>query len=193
VPTPQSIIILGVDPGTLATGYGVIQATPRGARVLEFGVVKNRSDRSMPLRLKAIYSALADVIERHHPDEFAIETAFYGKNAQSSLKLGHARGVSILAAVLREIPTSEYSPREVKKAVVGNGGASKEQVQAMVKSILRIRETPKLFDSTDALAVALCHSQRSSQSQRRGRTGGAQYDSWKSFIQANPEKVRRIP
>jgi len=81
----------------------------------------------------------------------------------------------------------------VKKAVVGNGGASKEQVQAMVKSILRIRETPKLFDSTDALAVALCHSQRSSQSQRRGRTGGAQYDSWKSFIQANPEKVRRTP
>jgi len=193
VPTPQSIIILGVDPGTLATGYGVIQATPRGVRVLEYGVVKNRSDRSMPLRLKAIYSALADVIERHHPDEFAIETAFYGKNAQSSLKLGHARGVSILAAVLREIPTSEYSPREVKKAVVGNGAASKEQVQAMVKSILRIRETPKLFDATDALAVALCHSQRSSIPQRRGRAGGAQYDSWKSFLQAHPEKVRRIP
>jgi len=193
VPTPQSIIILGVDPGTLATGYGVIQATPRGARVLEFGVVKNRSDRSMPLRLKAIYSALADVIERHHPDEFAIETAFYGKNAQSSLKLGHARGVSILAAVLREIPTSEYSPREVKKAVVGNGAASKEQVQAMVKSILRIRETPKLFDSTDALAVALCHYQRSSTPRQRGRAPGGQYDSWKTFIQAHPEKVRRTP
>lgn len=193
MPTPQSIIILGVDPGTLATGYGVIQATSRGARVLEYGVVKNRSENSMPLRLKAIYSALADVIERYHPDEFAIETAFYGKNAQSSLKLGHARGVSILAAVLREIPTSEYSPREVKKAVVGNGAASKEQVQAMVKAILRIRETPKLFDATDALAVALCHSQRSCLPLRRGQPTGAQYDSWKSFIQAHPEKIRRTP
>lgn len=193
MPTSQSIIILGVDPGTLATGYGVIQATARGARVLEYNVIKNRSDRSMPLRLKAIYSALADVIERHHPDEFAIETAFYGKNAQSSLKLGHARGVSILAAVLREIPTAEYSPSEVKKAVVGNGTASKEQVQAMVKALLRIRETPKLFDATDALAVALCHYQRSRIPSARRRAANAPRNSWRSFIQAHPEKVRRTP
>jgi len=141
VSTSPPIIILGVDPGTLVTGYGVIEATGRGARVIEYDVIKNRSESSMPLRLKSIFAVLSDVIDRLHPDEFAIETAFYGKNAQSALKLGHARGVSILAAVSREIPTSEYSPREVKKAVVGNGGASKEQVQAMVQTLLRLKET----------------------------------------------------
>jgi crossover junction endodeoxyribonuclease RuvC len=194
VPTRQSIIILGVDPGTLMTGYGVIQATERGARALEYDVIKNRSDRSMPLRLKAIYAALSEVIDRHHPDEFAIETAFYGKNAQSALKLGHARGVSILAAVSREIPTSEYSPRAIKKAVVGNGAASKEQVQAMVIALLRLKETPKLFDATDALAVALCHYQRSRHPvPGGGRRSTGRSESWKSFIESHPEKVRRAP
>lgn len=193
MPTQKSVIILGVDPGTLLTGYGVIQATVSAARVLEYDVIKNRSDRSMPLRLKTIYSVLSEVIDRHHPDEFAIETAFYGKNAQSALKLGHARGVSILAAVIREIPTSEYSPREVKKAVVGNGAASKEQVQAMVKLLLRLRETPKLFDATDALAVALCHFQRfGNPAALKGSQSTPRHHSWKSFVQSHPEKVRRI-
>ncbi len=188
----EPIIILGVDPGTLVTGYGVIEATVRAVRVLEYDVIKNRSTASMPMRLKLIYSALSDVIDRCHPDEFAIETAFYGKNAQSALKLGHARGVSILAAVSREIPTSEYSPREVKKAIVGNGSASKEQVQAMVQSLLRLKEAPKLFDATDALAVALCHFQRShTHDGQRRRPAPGRYDSWKSFIQSHPEKVRR--
>jgi crossover junction endodeoxyribonuclease RuvC len=194
VSTSPPIIILGVDPGTLVTGYGVIEATGRGARVIEYDVIKNRSESSMPLRLKSIFAVLSDVIDRLHPDEFAIETAFYGKNAQSALKLGHARGVSILAAVSREIPTSEYSPREVKKAVVGNGGASKEQVQAMVQTLLRLKETPKLFDATDALAVALCHFQRSHTVTVRGRSSASpRYDSWKSFIESHPEKVRRAP
>jgi crossover junction endodeoxyribonuclease RuvC len=188
------MIILGVDPGTLTTGYGVIEATRAGARVLECNVIKNRAERSMPLRLKAIYTVLSDVIDRHHPDEFAIETAFFGKNAQSALKIGHATGVSILSAVTREIPTSEYSPREVKKAVVGNGGASKEQVAAMVKVLLRLRETPRLFDVTDALAVALCHYRRSNRVKGRNRATSSapkKFDSWKSFIEAHPEKVRR--
>ncbi|MEP0821583.1 MAG: crossover junction endodeoxyribonuclease RuvC [Ignavibacterium sp.] len=192
------MIILGVDPGTLVTGYGVIEQRNGGARVLAYDVVKNRSTRSMPLRLKAIYTTLCDVIERYHPDEFAIETAFYGRNAQSALKIGHARGVSILAAVNSEIPTAEYSPREIKKAVVGNGAASKEQVQAMVRRLLDIapsRKKSRLFDATDALAVALCHLQRrgSVAQSRRKRTRPTENNAWKAFLAKHPERVLQQP
>lgn len=184
------MIILGVDPGTLITGYGVIEAQKGLFRVLEYDVVKNRSSRSMPLRLKLIYSKLCEVIDRYHPDEFAIETAFYGKNAQSALKIGHARGVSILAAVNFEIPTAEYSPRQVKKAVVGNGAASKEQVQSMVRTLLRLKETPKFFDATDALAVALCHFHRRKNIGRRSPLNGtSKKTSWKSFLAEHPERI----
>ncbi len=188
------MIILGVDPGTLVTGFGVIEGSSGHCRVLEYDVIKNRADRSMPLRLLTIYSRLLTIIEQYHPDEFAIETAFAGKNAQSALKLGHARGVSILAAVAHEIPTTEYSPREVKKSVVGNGSASKEQVQAMVRRLLELRGGPTLFDASDALAVALCHYQRvihpikipGGKSSPRSRKS-----SWKSFIKAHPERLAR--
>lgn len=188
------MIILGVDPGTLVTGYGVIEQQNGISRVLAYDVVKNHSTRSMPLRLKAIYNTLCKVIERYHPDEFAIETAFYGRNAQSALKIGHARGVSILAAVNSEIPTVEYSPREVKKAVVGNGAASKEQVQAMVRLLLEIgpsRSQSRLFDATDALAVALCHLQRrgSVVTPRRKRARAAGNNAWKAFLARHPERV----
>jgi crossover junction endodeoxyribonuclease RuvC len=193
------MIILGVDPGTLITGYGVIEQVAdrrsgtRGTfRVLEYDYVQNRSNLSMPFRLQAIYKRLCEVIDRHHPDEFAIETAFYGKNAQSALKIGHARGVSILAAVNREIPTAEYSPREVKKAVVGNGAASKEQVQFMVRSILRLRATPRFYDTTDALAVALCHfnsrAKPTSQATDK-RKKPVHSKQWNEFLRAHPERV----
>jgi crossover junction endodeoxyribonuclease RuvC len=184
------MIILGVDPGTLITGYGLIEIEKNNVKVLEFDVIINRHERSMPIRLREIYRKLCSVIEKYHPDEFAIETAFYGKNAQSALKIGHARGVSILAAVNNEIPTAEYSPREVKKAVVGNGAASKDQVKFMVKSILRIRETSKLFDATDALAVALCHHHRKNDIKSNGKSSrGPQ--SWTSFVKDNPQRVVR--
>lgn len=193
------MIILGVDPGTLVTGYGIIERKDGKLRVLAYDVVKNRSDRSMPLRLKAIYSTLVEVIDRYHPDEFAIETAFYGKNAQSALKIGHARGVSILAAVNHEIPTAEYSPREVKKAVVGNGAASKDQVQFMVKSILRLRETPKFYDASDALAVALCHFHSVHRGERNGshtkqtkkKDRAKAISNWAAYIEQYPERVLR--
>ena len=184
------MIILGVDPGTLITGYGVVEAVGGRFTVLEVDVVRNRSDASMPIRLKAIYSKLCSVIERHHPDEFAIETAFYGKNAQSAMKIGHARGVSILAAVNSEIPTSEYSPREVKRAVVGNGAASKEQVSFMIRSILKLKRVPKTYDATDALAVALCHFHKMTgngsvrRPERKSKT-----PNWKSYIEAHPERI----
>ena len=175
--------MLGVDPGTLVTGYGLVARENSRIRFLACGAIRNPSDRSMPLRLKNIHDELCAIMARFSPDEFAIESAFYGKNAQSALKLGHARGVSILAAVAREIPTSEYSPREVKKAVVGNGAASKEQVQYMVKSLLHIPDSRMVHDASDALAIALCHLHRLERP-------SVKYHDWKSFIQANPGRVR---
>lgn len=151
--------------------------------MLGCGTIKNGSAQSMPLRLKKIHGQLCEVIEQYHPDECAIESAFYGKNAQSALKLGHARGVSILAAVEHEIPTTEYSPREVKKAVVGNGAASKEQVQYMVKALLRAPHSKMVLDTSDALAIAICHLQRLV-------TPTMKHKNWKSFIAAHPNRVR---
>ena len=189
------MIILGVDPGTLITGFGVIEVERGKYSVLTYNVVKNSGNDSMPIRLKRIYDRLCEIINIYHPDEFAIETAFYGKNAQSALKIGHARGVSILAAVNYEIPTAEYSPREIKKAVTGNGAASKQQVQFMVQTHLRIRETPKYFDASDALAVALCHSFRitggKATSRRTSRTASKTHRSWSDFIHSHPERIVR--
>ena len=178
------MVILGVDPGTLITGYGIIESRGGQVKILACGAVNNTSHQAMPVRLKHIYETLNGIITKFRPDEFAIETAFYGKNAQSALKLGHARGVAMLAAVEREIPTSEYSPREVKKAIVGNGTASKEQVQYMIRSLLRLKEAPRKYDITDALAVAICHMHRVGSRSTRPK-------SWKSYVKAHPEKIAR--
>ena len=184
------MIILGVDPGTLVTGYGVIESRSAGqngrTNVLACDAIKNNSATPLPLRLKKIFETLSEVIDEYHPDELALETAFYGKNAQSALKLGHARGVAMLAAVSHDIPTHEYSPREVKKSVVGNGAASKQQVQFMVKSLLRLKVVPKYFDTTDALAVAMCHLNRI------GSGKNSSHKSWKSFVTAHPEKISSL-
>jgi crossover junction endodeoxyribonuclease RuvC len=181
------MIVLGVDPGTLITGYGLVEHQHGRVVVLACGCIKNEGRSSMPLRLKRIFDTLTEVIARHHPDEFAIETAFYGKNAQSALKLGHARGAAMLAAVSREIPTQEYSPREVKKAIVGNGSASKEQVQYMVRTLLKLRNSPAQYDVTDALAVAMCHVHR------RGAMSRSRSGSWKSYLAAHPERIVSSP
>ena len=185
------MIIIGVDPGTLITGYGIIESRNGTVRAIAYDAIKNNSSKSMPLRLQNIFESLCDVIERFHPDEFAIETAFYGKNAQSALKLGHARGVAMLAAVIQEIPVGEYSPREVKKAIVGKGTASKEQVQYMVKSILCIREKIMVVDSSDALAVALCHSY-CTQNVFTNLHSRIKNNSWKYFIEENPGRIVKI-
>jgi crossover junction endodeoxyribonuclease RuvC len=200
------MIILGIDPGTLITGFGVIKIEHSRYSVLAYNVIKNANNNSMPIRLKRIYERLCDIIKQYHPDELAIETAFYGKNVQSALKIGHARGVSILAAVNHDIPTTEYSPREIKKAVTGNGTATKQQVQFMVKSQLKLRDTPKHLDVTDALAVALCHSFRISNRSKIIHKGKSESDQkirsarrsilttfrdWSEFVNAHPERVVR--
>jgi crossover junction endodeoxyribonuclease RuvC len=177
------LVVLGVDPGTLVTGYGLVTRAAGGTcSLLTEGTIHNHPSRPFPERLRCIFDALATLIARYRPDEFAIESSYYGKNAQSALKLGQARGVSILAAALSEIPVSEYSPREVKQSVVGNGAASKQQVQYMVRSILRMDRRPMQLDASDAIAVALCHLQRSGMAARGTKT-------WKDFVTAHPGRV----
>lgn len=174
--------ILGVDPGTLITGFGVVDHENGRLSLVDYGIIQMHRTDTLPRRLEKIYVGLERVIEATAPDEFAIESAFYSKNVQSTLKLGHARGVAILAAVLRQIPTAEYAPLEIKKAVTGNGGATKEQVEFMVMAMLKMERNEHLLDASDALAVAICHSTRALRPQRGGRN-------WKHFIEEHPEKV----
>ena len=185
----KRIRLLGIDPGTLITGYGVIELKDGKCRLITSDAIVNKSLIPMATRLETIYNRLSEAIKKFSPDEVAIETAFYGKNAQSALKLGQARGVSLLAAVKNKKPISEYSPREVKKSVVGNGAASKEQVQYMVKSLLKIRTLPKYYDTTDALAVAICHSFHLRPSSE-GKIKSSRYRDWKSFVETNSNIVK---
>ncbi len=175
--------ILGVDPGTLITGYGVIECEPRSMALVDYGTIRMKPSWTLPKRLEEIHTRLIAVIEQTMPDEFAIESAFYARNVQSTLKLGHARGVAILAAVLRQIPTAEYAPREIKKAVTGNGGATKDQVEYMVMRLLRMTEQHQTQDATDALAIAICHAGKVHSPRSRSR-------SWRQFVEENPERVR---
>lgn len=188
------MIILGVDPGTLFTGYAVISGVNEKLELIKCDVIKIPAKNKFPIRLKQIYDSLVSVIDEFKPDEFAIETAFYGKNVQSTLKLGHARGVSILAAVNREIPTTEYAPREVKLSVSGLGAASKEQIRFMVCRIFNIKiETfSKQTDISDAIAVALCHHNKllGSGFSKKGSTAKSGGISWKEYITNNPKKVK---
>ncbi|MBM4168868.1 MAG: crossover junction endodeoxyribonuclease RuvC [Ignavibacteria bacterium] len=183
------MIILGIDPGTLVTGYGILEGDGNTCTAVHFDAVKNSASDPMPDRLKRIFDSLCGAIDRYHPDHLAIETAFYGKNAQSALKIGQARGVAILAGVNYGIPIAEYSPREVKKAIVGNGAASKEQVQSMVKRMLHLRQTPRMFDVSDALAVALCHHFRLTTQRLPREPKVGKYRDWKSFVEANPQRI----
>ena len=179
------MIILGVDPGTNYTGFGVIkQKSNNYIRVIN-GIIKLPTNITLPFKLEIIYDELVKIIDTYKPDEFAIETAFYGKNVQSAMKIGYARGAALLAAVHKKVPTSEYSPREIKKSVVGRGSASKEQVYYMIKTLLELKEEKIRYDESDALAVAICHAfriTRSNGSVKRNKD-------WKSFIETYPERI----
>lgn len=175
--------ILGVDPGTIFTGYGIIKFHNNSMVKIVNGIIKLPSSKPLPLKLEIIYNEIDRLIKEYKPEEFAIETAFYGKNVQSAMKIGYARGVAVLAAVHNSLPTNEYAPREIKKSVVGNGAASKEQVCFMIKNLLEIKKDTKLkFDESDALAVAICHAFRIKSPVKKSRN-------WKSFIEQFPERV----
>jgi crossover junction endodeoxyribonuclease RuvC len=167
------MIVLGVDPGSLATGYGVI-ATGERMRVVAAGVVRTQSRDPLHLRLRTIYQAIRAVVTEQAPTAVAVESVFNARNARSSLILGHARGVILLAAAMDQIPVAEYAPREVKRALTGNGAATKEQVRFMVTRCLGLRGTLPPLDQSDALAVALCHATRAgSAGWLRARGGGS--------------------
>jgi crossover junction endodeoxyribonuclease RuvC len=180
-------IILGIDPGTNIMGYGVILITGKNHSLLQYGVIHLKKYSTHELKLKKIFERITGLIDEFHPDSVALEAPFYGENVQSMLKLGRAQGVAMAAALAREIPIAEYSPKKVKQSVTGNGNASKIQVAEMLKTLLKIEEIPKLLDATDALAVALCHHFHDGRLQTRGRTAG-----WKSFLEENPGRVKGL-
>ncbi len=180
-------IILGIDPGTNVMGYGILGVKHGKPSLIVMGVLALNKFDGHYLRLRRISERVTGLVEQYLPDELAIEAPFYGKNVQSMLKLGRAQGVAMAAALVRDIPIAEYAPLKVKQAIVGNGGASKEQVAEMLRRILNIpREAidPHL-DATDALGVALCHFYESA----RPKTV-KQYKSWSDFVKKNPDKVK---
>jgi crossover junction endodeoxyribonuclease RuvC len=152
------VIVLGIDPGTAVTGYGVVARTSDGAvSLLECGVIRTDSRAPLPDRLRDIHEGILEVLQRHSPEVVAVEGVFYSKNARTAVVLGHARGAILLAAALQHLPVAEYPPAEVKSAVAGTGRATKEQVGFMVQRLLKLREAPRPHDAADGVAVALCH------------------------------------
>lgn len=179
-------IIMGIDPGTNVMGYGVLGIIGRKAEMIVMGVIKLNRFESHYLRLARIYERVSGIVTQYLPDELAIEAPFFGKNVQSMLKLGRAQGVAMAAALAKDIPIAEYPPLNVKKAVTGNGQASKEQVANMLRHLLSIPEEkmPGMLDATDALAVALTHFHESS---KPAVAKGP--ESWKDFLSQNPDRI----
>ncbi|MCK9290302.1 MAG: crossover junction endodeoxyribonuclease RuvC [Bacteroidales bacterium] len=177
-------IILGIDPGTTVMGYGLIIQQGNDIQLIAMGVLKLNKFSSHALRLQKIFERTHDLIREYHPDELAIEAPFYGKNVQSMLKLGRAQGVAMAAALHNGLPIFEYSPKKIKQSITGNGNASKEQVAAMLKTLLKFVNQPEQLDATDGLAAAVCHF---FQSKLPTTTTG--YSGWKAFIAQNPERI----
>lgn len=154
----RACTVLGVDPGTAVTGYGVVVRRSDGMLGLrECGVLRTSPSRTLAERLRDLFSGMQELVERFQPGAVAVEDVFQGKNVRSALTLGHTRGAILLAAALVEVPVAEYTPREVKKAVVGRGDATKDQVAFMVQKHLRLKAPPEPADAADGVALALCH------------------------------------
>lgn len=153
------VLVLGIDPGTAATGFGVVSRRRDGAvSLVECGVIRTSSREPLPRRIREIFEEVDGLLERHRPTVMSVEDVFHGKNARTALTLGHARGAIILAASLREIPIAEYTAPEIKKAVVGHGRATKDQVGFMVAKLLRLKEAPTPEDAADGVAAAIAHT-----------------------------------
>lgn len=180
-----SKIILGIDPGTLLMGYGIIEISGNTIFLKEMSVLKLSGKKDNYTRLQVIHQKIADLITTHRPHEFAIEAPFFGKNVQSMLKLGRAQGVAIAAAISAGLPVTEYSPKKVKQSITGNGNADKEQVWKMLQQMLSLKEVPKYFDATDALAVAVCHHFQDKPALKLN----SKIKSWKDFISKNPSRI----
>jgi crossover junction endodeoxyribonuclease RuvC len=178
-------IILGIDPGTVIMGYGLVHLSGREMKLITLDVIKLQKLGDQTMRLQKIFETVTAIIEKHKPDELAIEAPFFGKNVQSMLKLGRAQGVAMAAGLNFNIPIFEYSPKKIKQSITGNGNASKEQVAAMLQQLLKISK-PDYFDATDALAAAVCHHFQSKALQ----PGKKNYKNWSAFLSDNPQRLK---
>ncbi len=181
-------IILGIDPGTVIMGFGLITVEQKNMQLLEMGILKLSTKMDAYERLQLIHEKVASLITYHRPTCFAIEAPFFGKNVQSMLKLGRAQGVAIAAAMQAGISVTEYSPKKVKQSITGNGNASKEQVMKMLQRMLNIQEENPYYDASDALSVAVCHH---FQDNPILQSTGKKIKDWSDFINRNPSRVNK--
>ena len=151
------MLVLGIDPGLIQTGYGLIKVGSEKKQVIDYGTISPNSKDKLALRLLAIYKDLLSIINKYEPSVMAIEEVFYGKNVKSALLLGHARGLSMICAAKYNIPVFEYAARKVKLSITGNGNAHKSQIKYMIMKELNLKEFNAPIDASDALAIALCH------------------------------------
>ena len=179
-------IILGIDPGTAIMGYGLVKEVGKQLSLINLGVIKLDHLDNHALKLQRIFEKVSALIEQYHPDCVALEAPFYGKNIQVMLKLGRAQGVAMAAALNKNLPIFEYAPRKIKQSVTGNGNAAKEQVAAMLKTLLKFDESPQFLDATDGLAAAVCHA---FQGQNTSGSKGS-YSGWAAFVKDNSNRVR---
>lgn len=197
-----SKIIMGIDPGTNYTGYGIIEVRGNAPKCLVLGYIQLVKLSDPYSRLRRIFDRVGALIDEYAPDEVALESPFFGENVQSMLKLGRAQGVAMAAALTRGLPVFEYAPRRIKQSITGNGAATKEQVAAMLQRMLNVEYSLKKLDATDGLAVALCHHFENSSvinslsdgSRKNALGGGLKSSSrsgsrsWEDFLSKNPER-----
>lgn len=183
----NSKIILGIDPGSLVMGFGLISVSGNVVSLIMMDVIKLSSNKNAYQRLQIIHAKVCELVRVYKAHELAIEAPFFGKNVQSMLKLGRAQGVAIAAAMQSGVPVTEYSPRKIKQSITGNGNADKLQVLKMLQRILSFEENPKYFDATDALAVAVCHH---FQGNAMPGTSAKKLSGWKEFLVQNPARIK---
>ena len=183
-----SKIILGIDPGTLIMGYGLVTVKGNEISLLELGVLKPGKIKDGYKKLQLIFNTVSGLITKYQPTDFAIEAPFFGKNVQSMLKLGRAQGVAIAAAMRHGLEVTEYSPKKVKQSITGNGNADKEQVMKMLQTILSFKDSPKHYDASDALAVAVCHHFQCNSILTKA---GKPMKGWEDFVAKNLGRLRK--
>lgn len=183
----QPVRILGIDPGTNVLGFAILEVKQRQLSVVEIGVLTfTHIDEEHVDKLKYIFEQVQDLVHQYRPSQMAIEAPFFGKNVQAMLKLGRAQGVAMAAGMVNGLSITEYLPKKIKKAVTGNGNASKEQVAGMLENILKRKFQEKYLDATDALAAAVCHHFQSSNPLKATKT----YSGWAAFVKDNPTKTK---
>ncbi|MCY4600360.1 MAG: crossover junction endodeoxyribonuclease RuvC [Acidobacteria bacterium] len=185
--------ILGVDPGSRRTGYGCIETSGSRHRLIVCGAISAPAQAPLPDKLLAVHDGLAKLLAAHKPDVVALQDPFYARNARSALVLGHVRGALMLAAAKAGLPAAEYSPAEVKQAVVGYGRADKRQVQQMVTLLLGMDAPPSPLDASDALAVAVCHAHSIGRSGERASRGGGPARSWRQYRPRETDEAAGVP